>query len=434
MDTSTYQSFIGLAIALGVGLLIGLQREQSATEASGRESLFLGGARTYPLIALCGALAMMVGRMVGLWLVAAVLLALLVPIAIAYFDNVRRDRDPRLTAPVTSVLTFLLGAMVMTDGLLEPAWHRELVVAGAGVVSAWLLSMKEPLHALVKRLSQEEVLATLRLLIVAVILLPLLPNRTYGPLDVLNPFQIGLMIVLIAGLGFAGYVAIRILGPGRGTGLTGLIGGMVSSTAVTLSFSGQAKREPATATSCAMAVVLASTVMCVRILVVVLVAFPPLLAELAGPMAAMIAAGVVASALISRQASLQRDDSSSALKLSNPFELGPAVKFGLLFAAILLASKAATLYLGSGGMYLAGVLAGTTDVDAITLSMANMARDGVSHREAATTILLGAGSNTLVKGALAVGLGGWPYGRIVVASFLAMILTGLVGIAAVWWA
>jgi len=301
------------------------------------------------------------------------------------------------------------------------------------VAATILLSSKPALHKMAQKVSKEDTYATLKFLVVAVVALPLLPNQIMGPLAVLNPFNVGLMIVLIAGIGFIGYVAIRILGTGRGLAITGLVGGLVSSTAVTLSFSGRAKETPRLAPGCALAVVLASAIMYGRVLVEVAVVYAPLLRRLIVPMLAMLVAGAVVSFIFYRRAQEAAKEKAD-VKFDNPFELSSAIKFGALYAGVLLVAKAATVYLGAGGTYLAGILAGTTDVDAITLSMAALARDGLDQNVAVTTIILGSASNTVVKGGMAVVLGGGVFGRQIALAFGIMLAAGLAGVAFLWLA
>jgi uncharacterized membrane protein (DUF4010 family) len=229
-----------------------------------------------------------------------------------------------------------------------------------------------------------------------------------------------------------GYVAIRAVGPGRGLGLMGIVGGLASSTAVTISSSRLAGKEPVLAASCALAIVSASTIMFGRVLAMVAVVHPPMVVALAIPLGAMtLAGGLVALILLLRS---RRDPKATAeVKVSNPFELWSAIKFGLIFTAVIFVSKAATIYLGSGGTYLASLLAGTTDVDAITLSMANLAKEAsVTADVASTSIMLGIGANTVVKAGLALSIGGWVFGRRVLPAFVAMMIGGGLGVAALW--
>jgi uncharacterized membrane protein (DUF4010 family) len=242
-----------------------------------------------------------------------------------------------------------------------------------------------------------------------------------------------MLIVLISAVSFAGYVAIRLLGARRGLGVTGFLGGLVSSTAVALSMAGRAKERPDIADSAALAVMLASTVMFVRVFVIVVLVNPAMRREVALPMGLATAGGVAACLALWLRSGRARPGAQE-VAFSNPFELGAALKFALLFAAILLGSTAASTYLGTAGTYAAGVVAGSTDVDAITLSMAKLAGEGgpLSQRVAATTIFLGTASNTVVKGTMASVAGGWVFGRRVLAAQLGVLAAGTAGAALAW--
>ncbi len=427
-----YEPFVSIGVALAAGLLIGFEREQSQP-ADAPAIGFLGGARTFPLFALVGALSVLLGH--GSWLFFPLVsfLGMLGLVTISYADDVRKERDRGLTTEAALLITFLLGALSATRNLIVPEGRRVIVVLGCAVVVTLLLSSKPRLQQLVRVVSRDDLYATLKFLIIAVLILPLLPNQTFGPLQVLNPWNIGLMVALIAGVSFVGYVAIRILGPGRGLAVTAIVGGLVSSTAVTMASAGRAKREPELVTPAALAILLASTIMTLRVLFEVAVVHRPLVAPLLLPIGAMFLVGAAASGLLYRRSSIQQVAfSSEEVKFNNPFELGSAVKSGLLFALILLGAKAAQLYAGTKGMYLAAVFAGTTDVDAITLSTANLAHHGLPRQVATTTIVIGAMSNTLVKGIMAVAIGGVSLARPVLGSFVAMIVAAGLALGIGW--
>ncbi len=427
-----YEPFISIGVALAAGLLIGFEREQSQSPDAGQIG-FLGGARTYPLFALVGALSVLLGH--GTWSFFPLLsfLGMLGLVTISYADDVRKERDRGLTTEASLLLTFLLGALGATRTLILPESRRVIFVLGIAVVVTMLLSSKPRLKNLVRHVSSDDLYATLKFLIIAVLILPLLPNATFGPLNVLNPFNIGLMVALIAGVSFVGYVAIRMLGPGRGLAVTALIGGLISSTAVTLASAGRAKKDQDLAPAAALAIVLASTIMSARVLFEVAVVYRPLVAPLLPPIGAMFAVGMAASLLLYRRSRKQSGAlSSSEVTFQNPFELGSAVKSGLLFALVLLGAKAAQNYAGTKGIYVAALFAGTTDVDAITLSTANLARGGLATQIAVTTIVIGVTANTIVKGSMAVIVGGGRLARPVIGAFAAILIAGALGVALSW--
>lgn len=422
-----YEPFASLGVAFAIGLLIGLEREQSHPATSDDRRFFFGGSRTFPLFALAGAISALLARSLGTSIVLVPFLAIMALLLTVHISSVRAGADFGLTSEVAALVTFLLGALATSQGVIEPTGRRLVVVSAVAVVTTVVLSLKPVLHSLVAQASKDDVYATLKFLLVAVVVLPLLPDRVLGPFDVLNPRKIGWMIALIAGVSFVGYVAIRVLGPGRGLGLTGLVGGLVSSTVVTLSASGRARGDRSIVKPAALAVVLASSVMYVRVLILVAVIERSLVRPLLPPLLAMAAAGAIVSAVLLHQ-SRQGGPTHANVSFANPFELTQAVKFAALFTGILVAVKFASQNLGSSGIYVTSALAGAPDVDAIALSMAQLAKTSLDPHTAANAIWIAVVSNTVVKGLMAVTLGGWAFGRVVAASFAAMLAASLVGL------
>lgn len=393
-----YEPHLGLATALAVGLLIGLEREQAHPETQGPS---FGGVRTYPIVALIGALATMLEPS-SLWLPLVALAGLTALLAISYAADVRKDGERGVTTEASTIATYLLGALATSHGVVEPLGTRLLLVVGLGVALAFLLSSKQWLHGVASRVSREDFYATIKFLIVGVIVLPLLPDRDVGPLQAINPFNVGLMVVTIAGLSFIGYVAVQWLGPERGLLVGAAFGGLVSSTAVTIAFSRRASRAPELVGAAAGGIAMASAIMVVRVGVLVTVVQPSLLPILAIPLAAAAAGAVLGGVLTYRRA---KNVHHEALAVTNPFELGTAIRFGLVFGGILLATKAAKVYLGDRGLYLAAGLGGTTDVDAVTLSTARLAGGTIDPEVAAIAILVAVAVNTVVKSTIALVLG-----------------------------
>ena len=416
-----YETQLGLATALAVGLLIGLEREQSKLERGGNQ---IGGVRTYPIVALTGALATML-EPTSMWLPLVALLGLFALVAVSYHHDIKRDSDHGMTTEVSVVGTYLLGALAVSRGVVEPMADRLLLVAAVGVAMTFLLSSKEWFHTVAAKVSRADFYATVKFLIVAVIALPLLPNRDVGPLAAINPRTLGLMVVTISGLSFVGYVAMRWLGARRGLLLGAALGGLVSSTAVTLSFSHRAKASPALAPVAAGAIAVAWTIMLARVAVLVALIQPELLGTLAIPLAGMMVATLLGLVLTFRR----NGQEQPKLDLKNPFELGSAVQVTLVFGLVLLVSRAAIEYVGDRGLYLASALGGTTDVDAVTVSTAKLAKADISAATATTAISIGIVVNTMVKSGLAIGIGGSALGkRVGLTGALVVIAAGL-GIA-----
>lgn len=395
--------FWGVLIALGAGALIGLQRQQSRDEEKGPG---VGGVRTFPLIALAGALSALIAHTMGVWPMLGAMVIIGAFLAVSQYQEWSRSADPGITTQVAALITFLLGVLALEPGIPLPVGDRYLlIVASAGVVMA-LLSFKEPLHQAVARISDDDLYATAKFVVLAVVVLPLLPNRTYGPFNVVNPFHVALMVVLIAGVSFLGYIAMRIAGPRHGLLATGMLGGLLSSTAVTVSLATKARESSAVVALAAVATLLASSTMFLRMLVVISVINPPLFPSLAWPLGIM-ALGGYGTALMLYLQSGQTLHEAPPLSYRNPLELGTALKFGLFYGVVIVVAKGAQLGLGDHGLYASSVLAGTTDVDAITLSVAQFHQEGLATRTAATAITVAAMTNTIAKAALAAWFGGW---------------------------
>lgn len=395
--------FLSFLVALAAGSLIGLEREQS--RALDKKPSIIGGVRTFPLIALSGSLSALLAHAVGVWAMLGTLLTLGSFLAISYYQEWRQDGPPGITTQVAAFITFLLGVLALLPGLpLATGQRYLLIVASAAVVMA-VLSFKAPLHHAVERVSEDDIYATVKFVILALVVLPLLPNRTFGPLHVLNPFEIGTMSVLIAGISFLGYLATRMIGPQQGLAITGILGGLVSSTAVTVSLAPRAKDSPATVPPAAVAILTASATMFARILTIVGIVDIGLVPTLAWPLGMMTltAYGTAAALYLRSRRELPR---AEPVPHRNPFELRAALQFGLFYATVIFLSKGAQEWLGEGGLYLAGILAGVTEVDAISLSMARFHLDGLVAHIAATAITLAAVTNTVVKAGLAWWLGG----------------------------
>jgi uncharacterized membrane protein (DUF4010 family) len=380
------------AVALALGMLLGLERERAKGQEGG------AGVRTFALIALAGATAGYLDDRLGLdWLALAVFVAVAALVISLYVVTAARG-DLGVTTEVSALLAFLLGMLCARGELQLAAW--------VAVAMALLLALKDWLHRLARRIEPSDVEATLKFAIVTLIVLPLVPDQNYGPepLDVLNPYQVWLMVVLISGLNFAAYLLIKIAGAEHGIGIAGLLGGLVSSTAVTLGFSQRSRRAGEDAAALALGILLAWTVMFFRVVIVSAVISPPLGLRLALAMGSLCAVSLGGCYwLWRRQKAKQRGEVNAG---HNPFELDEAIKFGLLFGIVLVIARAAQVYLGEAGLYLAAAIAGLTDVDAITLAMANLARgDGEQLAVAARAIVIAALANTVVKSAIAAGAG-----------------------------
>jgi uncharacterized membrane protein (DUF4010 family) len=417
LDLAAIQNF---AIAILIGALIGIEREKRRDT-----EITIGGIRTFILLAMLGAAGGFLSKQFGtVWpLLIVVAIGGLTVVAGFLIDVEERKGPIGLITELAGIVVIVLAGLATLD---QPA-----LAVCLGIVVAALLAYKQPLHGLIDRIGWDDIFAGLRLLIASFIILPLLPDRTIDPWQALNPRELWLLVVLISGLSMVGYVAARWLGPGRGAVVTGLTGGLVSSTAATLAFSRQSQesRSAHAVRMLAIGTLIAWTVMFARVLVISFAVYPALLEQLAVPMAIMGLAGLIGVAAIygwhrrSQTSAKGAKNDSADIAVSTPFSLTQAAKFGLLYAVILLLVKIVGDLERQEGLYLIAALAGLTDVDAITLSMSQHARGGGAAEVATIAIIIAALANTAVKAGMAAAIGSAKYSRPVLAA------TGLVGVA-----
>lgn len=414
--------FVPLLVALGLGMLVGLQRTWALHE--------IAGIRTFPLITVLGVLTAALGDVYGGWTVAAGLIAV---VALMVQGNVMKlkgdDQTPDvgMTTEVAALVMFGVGAA------LYAGWRAEAVmVAGALAV---LLHAKEPLHGMARALSDGDLRALTQFVLVALVVLPLLPDREYGPYGVLNPFKIWLMVVLIVGISIAAWAAYRLLGARRGTALTGFLGGLISSTATTVSYARRTRAHPVRTRAAAFVILMASATVFARVIFEIGVVARDSLLELAPPLLVMMAVMLVAAMLQWRavggegrdpgdgpgtQAGADVAGEPDGLADEAPSELRAAIAFGLLYAVVLLAVAAARQHLGDAGLFTVAAISGLTDVDAITLSTAQLVNSGDLAAGTAWRAIMVAGvSNLVFKGGTVVVLGSRRLRKPVLSGFAA---------------
>ncbi|AUB57790.1 MULTISPECIES: MgtC/SapB family protein [Methanobacterium] len=399
-------------IALALGALIGIERERK------KEGAEFAGVRTFILIAILGTISAYLSQdFPYFWIVSFA--GLVVLVGLSYLVTTRKNDDVGITTEIAAYLTFVLGMLCFAD-------EGMLLAPILAIIITTLLAIKPHLHQFAHRVSEKELINTLKFLIIAFVILPILPDEVMGPLAVFNPFQIWLMVVFISAISFTGYILMKIIGPERGLGVTGIVGGLVSSTAVATSMAARVKESGLLMKAAVFATVVASSMMFLRMLFEVSVINPTLLPKLSAPMMVMGVLGIILGIFVWRRTEVRQMDAD--LKLDNPFSLKPALIFGALFLAILFLSKIANIYLGSSGVYLASIISGVADVDAITISMALLAPDTISNNTAVTAITLAAISNTVFKFLITLFLGTRKFGRNIGIIFLVVILAGLITI------
>lgn len=407
--------FFRFGVALVIGILVGLQREYAFDT---REQELFAGTRTFALMALSGCAAAMIGDILDTpWPFFAVLIVVGAFLAVSHYVGAMKGAVG-LTTETAALLTVLSGGLVY--------WGEVLLAVALAVTMAVLLSLKLETQRFVRKLTREDIIATLQFAVITAIVLPLLPNRNFGPspFDVLNPYTIWLLVVLISGISFVGYVLNKTLGASRGIALTGLVGGLASSTAVTLTFAQRSRKIGKLAKPFALAITIASTVMFARVMVEAAVVNPALIPKLWIPIMSPILVGLLFSLYLYLS---QQSQSEEEVSLDNPFDLGMAIKFGLAFTVILLAARAAQIYFGETGIYISSALSGLVGVDAIVLSLAELSREagGIDQEVAVRGIILAAVANTVAKGGIVLVAGTGRLRRVVLPGFLLMMLVAI---------
>lgn len=409
----------GIALALGLGLLVGVQRGWALrNEAEGSR---FAGVRTYGLLGLAGgvagALADRSEALAGIVLGGSAVLILL-----SYWRMTQLGRSLSGTASIAGLLT-------LSCGFLAASGER-LTATAIAVAMALLLAMRRQLHGIVSRMSETEVLAVVRFALIAAVILPLLPDRAFGPFDAWNPRKLWLVVVLVSGFSFAGYVAAKLLGPSRGTIATSAAGAMVSSTAVTASLANRLKTGDGNEAVNHAGIAVASAIMFARTVVLTAMLAPfalPLFAVLAAP---GLGASALASLYFLWHARKAHRTESDTISVRNPFDIGPAL---LLMALVMLATLASRYVLDSyGDAGLATVLAltGIVDVDSAIIAMGNMPAGSLSPRIAALVLLLAVLLNTLLKALAAISIAGWKRAW---PAFAALVASALASLCALPW-
>lgn len=386
--------FMDLGIALGLGLLVGLQKERSESP--------LAGLRTFALVTLAGAVAALVAAETTPWVIVGGLLAVTALMVTGNAVLVRAGgTDAGQTTEAAVLLLYLLGALVVVG-------PREAAIVCGGT-TAMLLHLREELRSWVDRLSDRDVRAIMQFVVISLVILPVLPDQTYDPYDVISPRNVWWMVVLIVGLNLAGYGAFRVMGARAGTALAGALGGVISSTATTISYARQTKTEPAMASTAVVIVWIASGVVFIRIMLEIAAVSPTFLPTAVPPLSIMLLLFALLTATIWKSATTPGE---SPLKPGNPSELKPAILFGALYAFVLFVVAAGQDILGDVGLYAAAAVSGLTDVDAITLSTSQLVESGRLPAETGWRIVLIAIlSNLLFKLAMAASLGSRTFAR-----------------------
>ncbi len=375
--------FKQLALSFFLGLLVGIQREKMRVR--------LGGMRTFPLISVFGTVCALLAGRYGNWVLLGGMLSLAVVSVVPHLTQLvlymmqahepeplspvdgrplntdQKDRDFGITTLMSALLLFAVGALLTVPNMIPVA-----VVVGGGI--AILLQFKLELHSVLDRLQDSDMRAIMQFVLISCVILPILPNESYGPYQAFNPFEAWLMVVLIVGMSLGGYIVYMFLGQNAGIFLGGFLGGAISSTATTISYSKQAQSAPSTRTASAVVIMIASTVVFVRVLVEITIVSPKFLEICIGPICGLMILTMVPALLLWLGV---RKGAPSMPEQKNPTQLKSALTFGLIYSGVKFALAVAQQEAGEYGMLAVSALSGLTDMDAITLSTARLAQSSI---------------------------------------------------------
>ena len=424
IDLSDFEPWWRFGVSLHIGAMLGMEREFIQQKEGSPD---FAGIRTFSLIALLGSVAAFLVTDFGVLPIALSFSGLILLTTVSYWGTLmRREEKAGITTEVAVMLTFLFGVLVMGD--------QGKVAIALAVLTSLLLALKGRLHSVIRRMSGEDLRVTLQFALVAAVILPLLPDRAIDPLGLLNPFQVWLMVVLVSGIGFSGYVLMKVLGTSQGINLTGILGGLASSTATPISFSSASREHSAMSAYYARAVVLASSMMIPRVLLLVLVIYPPLLRVVSIPLAAMLFSGLGITFLLQRKNTTSADDLEYPVKLAHPLKLSTAIKFGLIFAIIFIVFEFAQDSFGALGVYFASAMAGLVNLNAVALSIGQMVSQAqLDIRVAGIAIVIAALMNTISKITIVHFTGSEELRRTVIRSFALIFLAGLFSSLFIFW-
>ncbi|MFN0038938.1 MAG: MgtC/SapB family protein [Burkholderiales bacterium] len=416
MDTTvpTMEIAIRFLTSLAVGLLLGLDRQKNPAAKA--------GLRTFALVALFGTTCGMLTDHLGTtWILIAGMLLVGAMVIGAYLGQNDPAADSGTTTIIALLLCYALGAMIWYG-------HRQLAVALA-IVSTVLLHFKTELHGISERLKSQDIASILQFAALTFIVLPLLPDRGYGPYQAVNPYHVWLMVVLVSGVGLTGYLALRFANANRGVLLTGLLGGLISSTATTLVFSRQTRDHAASLSTSARIILLSNLMVPARLAVIIGIAdFQVLRALLPAFLVSILLGGV---AVYFSRSSLPVPQQASPSIFTNPTQIKVALGFGAIYATVLLLTAWVSTQIGALGFYAVAFVSGLTDVDAITLSSVQLAAQGrIPLDQAGIGVAAALIANILLKAVLTLAIGGRALAARCAPTLMAMTGGVLLGLTA----
>ena len=411
---------IRMLVSLGIGLVIGLEREFS--QNSEKEEIF-AGVRTFTLVSLLGFLAALLSVSFFPWIFIAAFFSVIVLVALSYWFRAKAGEIGG-TTEFALIFTFLLGGLTLFG----------FVIASLAlmVIALVLLSLKMKIRTVIWQINQNEFTAFVRFIVIALLILPFLPNKYVGPFNVINPSEVGWIIVLVSGIDFVGYFLMKFLGVNKGILLTGILGGLVSSTIVTWNFSNKSNETPSGSGNFSTGIFAAATTMIVRVLLLVFIFNKAMLYELLIPLTLLLLTAFGITMFFYKVQSRKRDI-NVIIPLGNPLNIKNTVFFGVFYMGILVLVSYANQVYGTKGIYVSSAISALADINAISISVSKLAGNTIDVLIAQNAILLVTLSNTLVKIGIAVWKGSKQLKKYVLIGYGCIFIAGIIGFVILNW-
>ena len=417
METSQYLNelsgsyILGVLISLGIGLILGLEREYDKL----KEEQGFAGIRTFPIVTILGFSLGSLTEAFTPWLLIISLGSFILFLGIIQFSKEVALYSKGLTTNLALIVTFVLGMLVSAE------FYRDAVATAVIIVT--LLSLKTRFRMVISNITSEELFAFIKFSIIALLILPFLPNQTFGPNGLLNPFEIGSIIVIVSFLNFIGYFLVKFVGSKKGILLTAILGGLISSTAVAWSYASKSVESPELSKKYAAGIIIASAIMFPRLTLLAYIFNNALLTYLVLPFGILTIICLVTALLLMKKDVKEPD---TMIKLGNPLNLLNAIGFGFIYVIIGFAVFYGDRFFGENGLFYTALIAGLADTDAITINMAKFSLSGTDLKLASSVIIAATLSNMLVKLGITLVKGSKTAGKLVGYTFGSIILIGLI--------
>lgn len=401
---------LGILISVGIGLILGLEREYDKL----KDEHGFAGIRTFPIMAIIGFILGNLSITYTPWLVIITAAAFLLFLALSHISMVQKHVMTGITTNLALFATLILGIMVANH------LHKEAVASAVIIVT--LLSLKTTFRSFIKNITSEELFAFIKFSIIALLILPFLPNKDYGPEGLLNPFEIGSIVVIVSFLNFIGYFLVKYVGSQRGILLTAILGGLISSTAVAWIYASRSKESPELSKEYAAGIIIASAIMFPRLAILAYIFNSAILSYLVIPFTILTIICLIGALIfIKKEANVPK----TAINLGNPLNIWNALGFAGIYVVILFAVFYGNQFFGESGLYYSALIAGLADTDAITISMAKFGSLEDKLALATNVIITATISNMIVKLGIAYFKGSKKTGKLVMLIFGSVIIIGI---------